>query len=431
MGGKAKFIFAVFLAFLSGWFARGYLLSPQSHLSEPQPFAHNKGSGAAESVSGYHQGDKPSPFSAPDKTLELNDSASAELVDSRKLLGSPLNASDKLALFQSLLNTHQFEDAIHFYAANEAVLALADIQQWRTALLQFLSLKLNNGETALFTELVDLWLQYDYSDIDVLLLMAKFNRVMAYYLEALQTYALASTYAYNLQKKMQVDEELQHFVLTRDAAYAKRSEWYELMNFYGQLMDLGLENAPRKFRYAELLLMHGDESTANFQLEALSLKPAWKSRVAKLRADWADNGDYQARQQIPAPGFESAIAMKPLGSHYLMEVVLNGDDNIELLVDTGASITMLTSDSFARLVRAGDWQDLGWRFFNTANGVARGRLMQVEHFQLGSYQLKDVAIAVQGGNLGDGVDGLLGMNVLNKFHFQINQDRHELMLTPR
>ncbi len=58
-------------------------------------------------------------------------------------------------------------------------------------------------------------------------------------------------------------------------------------------------------------------------------------------------------------------------------------------------------------------------------------MMQVERLQFGEYVLTDVRVAVQAADFGGDVEGLLGMNVLRQFRFQIDQDNHRLLLSPR
>jgi predicted aspartyl protease len=101
------------------------------------------------------------------------------------------------------------------------------------------------------------------------------------------------------------------------------------------------------------------------------------------------------------------------------------------MIDTGASITSLSQERFDVLSRDSHFEYLGWRLFNTAGGPARGTVYRASSLQLGAQALREVDIAVLDFQQGPGIDGLLGMNVLRHFHFEIDQDRDLLHLQQR
>ena len=63
--------------------------------------------------------------------------------------------------------------------------------------------------------------------------------------------------------------------------------------------------------------------------------------------------------------------------------------------------------------------------------MTRGEVYQAESIALGNTRLSAVEIAVLDYESPAGVDGLLGMNVLRNYRFQIDQDENVLYLRPR
>ena len=125
-----------------------------------------------------------------------------------------------------------------------------------------------------------------------------------------------------------------------------------------------------------------------------------------------------------------AVPLIRRGDHYLIETAFNDTEKVVLMIDTGASITSLSRTSFAGL--SGDQFELrGARMFNTANGVARGEVYRVGSISLGQALVEDVDVAILDYESPDGVDGLLGMNVLRNYRFEIDQDEALLYLRPR
>jgi predicted aspartyl protease len=55
----------------------------------------------------------------------------------------------------------------------------------------------------------------------------------------------------------------------------------------------------------------------------------------------------------------------------------------------------------------------------------------VDSIQLGEIKIPDLEIAVLDFELSDGLDGLLGMNVLRNYRFEIDQDKKLLYMSPR
>jgi clan AA aspartic protease (TIGR02281 family) len=125
-----------------------------------------------------------------------------------------------------------------------------------------------------------------------------------------------------------------------------------------------------------------------------------------------------------------AIPLTRRGDHFLVAAYINEVSQVILMIDTGASVTTLSSSSFAQI----DGTRLGYRgsqLFNTANGMTQGEVYQTESITLGNTRLSTVDIAVLDYESPTGVDGLLGMNILRNYRFQIDQDRNVLYLHPR
>lgn len=420
---NARVTLLVVLAFSAGWWIRGLTISTDT----PSPatvhtYTRETVEAAPEVVVVERPGYEARPASAVN-----NSSAST----TNKANAKTKSKIDKFERFRELLQQLKYAEAVQWYDDSQLSMAAKDSEKWQSYLTDFLAGKLNSGENQSFYELSSLWLQQHYNDIEVLLLVAQYNRNQGYFTEALQSYLQAQTYAYTEQQRKRVQDELQNYIYQRDADYSGRGDWQPLLNFYEQLFDLDIANDSQVFRYGELLLMQGRDKAAFVLLDELAQRsPGWQPKVAQLRAQFKRDGRYHAGS-TQSPGFQSALSMQPAGSHYLITISINDYSTHTLLLDTGASITMLNETAFYRASSGGGWKALGYSLFNTANGVVRGRMMQVEKLQIGEYVLEDVRVAVQDTDFGEGVEGLLGMNVLRHFQFQIDQDKHRLLMNPR
>lgn len=127
----------------------------------------------------------------------------------------------------------------------------------------------------------------------------------------------------------------------------------------------------------------------------------------------------------------SPLAEIPLivaGDQYLIEVLLDDRQKVILLIDTGASMTVVHPS-----VLTGLGYRLGGRSANfaTANGVVRAPLVTISSLSLGGRSVQPMvigALSIARGNSNHNIDGLLGMDFLKRFEFSIDQDAGVLNL---
>jgi clan AA aspartic protease (TIGR02281 family) len=199
------------------------------------------------------------------------------------------------------------------------------------------------------------------------------------------------------------------------------------LGFYQLLETVGLSTPAYRLGQALVCLELGDLSTARTLLQPLAEHPALAEEAAGLLARM----EPAPRAAPPAAAERVGIALQRRGGHHLVPVRLNDAVAVTLLIDTGASITSLSQERFNELSRDTFFEYRGWRIFNTAGGHVRGNIYRANTLRLGEQVLEDVDIAVLDFRQGSGVDGLLGMNVLRHYRFEIDQDRDVLTLQRR
>jgi aspartyl protease family protein len=105
---------------------------------------------------------------------------------------------------------------------------------------------------------------------------------------------------------------------------------------------------------------------------------------------------------------------------FVVDVEVNGITGV-FLIDTGASITSITSD-FARKtkINLGDAQDV---VLNGIGGVVKGKIAAVSAAKIGPFSVGNFDIAVLDAEAGPlAHDGLLGMNLLSRFKIMTDAD---------
>ena len=126
---------------------------------------------------------------------------------------------------------------------------------------------------------------------------------------------------------------------------------------------------------------------------------------------------------------ESPLEVIPLersGDQFLIQATVDDFIEVTLLIDTGASMTILAPGVLRRLGYSLNGPTVN---FSTANGVVRAPLVSISSFSLGSQRIAPMRIGALGLTRARGrVDGLLGMDFLSQFEFALDQDAQLLNL---
>lgn len=124
------------------------------------------------------------------------------------------------------------------------------------------------------------------------------------------------------------------------------------------------------------------------------------------------------------------VALLREGDQYRVNVeALN--QTADMVLDTGASTTAITTDLFNRLGGLGRLTFIGNFDVNTASGTINAPLVHIPSFLFAGYRFNDVSALVLPTNALPNADGLLGMNILGKFDFSISPQDSELTLKVR
>ncbi len=328
--------------------------------------------------------------------------------------------------FRQLLASQDFEEATLLFEQAE----IADERQFqslRATLLAYLQAALEQGQDAQLVALVDAYLSRYYDDTDVLMILAEYQRRQGYPDEAARTFQYAFTYAYQPAQLEKVTALFQSLVEKTDATFSQRQQWIELLGFYQLLESVDLSQPGFRLRQAVAYLELEDFASARELLTPLVADVEWSGKADELLAI-VNTLSGEAPEQSAVAG---SVPLQRRGSHYLIKVGLNRVSQVSLMIDTGASITSLSQSSFDALSPYSEFHYLGSRLFNTANGITQGAIYQADQLSLGGYVLRDVKLAVLDFQPNQGIDGLLGMNVLQHFRFEIDQDRQVIHLQKR
>ena len=195
------------------------------------------------------------------------------------------------------------------------------------------------------------------------------------------------------------------------------------LNSTDQTLTLKLAEAyarQQKFTLMEDVLANLSTSNAG----ARSLRQRFLPGQAPGLQDTAESPTATAQTPV------TRLALTRYGDQYIANAeMLNRP--AALLLDTGASSTAISFELYKALRRFNQVDVIGLFDVRTAGGPIRSPLVRIESMTLGPFKLSNIGVFVMPEDALQQADGLLGMNVLKQFHFQLDQTTAELLLTPR
>lgn len=164
---------------------------------------------------------------------------------------------------------------------------------------------------------------------------------------------------------------------------------------------------------AEMYKWVDDEGRVNFTDNLFNVPQQYLSQVSTYGKIY-DKGD-------------SDIPLKKTELGYMVEVVLNGIHKMKLILDTGATATVVSPSALAAAGIAVDEKTI--IKVRTAGGEATAKLAHVNSLSVGPFKQGPLRIIAHDAVAGS--DGLLGMDFLGAYRFEILTIGPSLRLTPQ
>lgn len=430
MNSSALIAVAFVVGLTAGWLARSWVDPAGAGI------ANNELAGTLNTKTLQTSAQTPSSQSATPVPGSSNDNTVATATSQQPGTQRNLPAQDSgnsrvLTRFMQLLRDRLYFDAMDLY--QDQAQSGGSTARLKQSILNELRLLLDTRSNSDFSSLIENYLSIYYDDIDVLLLLSEFNKTSGSQLEAVDGYLLAKTYAYTDADQSKVDDHFNNFVNEMDSFYTRQENWWPLMNLYSHIETSGLMTSAYEYQQAIAHLRSGDEVFATDKLTQL-LNDSVVGESAAIALNSLTGGVEIAMPEIQdEPGLQSAdvdsIALDKRGNQYFVTLTDNGQSDVDLLIDTGASMTVISSAAFNGFNASGYATEQERRVFQTAGGVVMGTVFLVPELRLGPYVLQNTQVAVIDMDSDRDIDGLLGMNILGQFRFQIDQDNARLLLS--
>jgi clan AA aspartic protease (TIGR02281 family) len=280
------------------------------------------------------------------------------------------------------------------------------------------------AETLLQRMLVAAW-----RDVDARALLARAFVGLGDRQAAIDQLYQAKGYAADASTQAQLTRRIRILAGAEAKALHERDDPAGLLAFYQHLTQLEPDHAPYFIGLAESQLMLGDTAAALRSLQLVVQDPDHGPRAVAMLAELQQPNAGEEVATAAEPAAEVAgIPLQRRGNHYLVTAQPDTGHSLALLIDTGASMTVITPSALQR--HGIRYQDTGRTgLFNTANGRVSAPVYRIDRLTVGDWEVRELDIgALELGRHTD-IDGLLGMNFLQHFQFFIDQNRSRLRLS--
>lgn len=328
-----------------------------------------------------------------------------------------------------LLQDGAYAAAVERYESLQALADEVGMQQSREAILSYVQQRIQAQDFAAATQLLQGFLLASYRDADARLLLAEVYYGQQDYQAAIEQLYKARGDAFRPEMLARITRRIRLVVNAQAELFRKSEDTGALLDLFQNLTQQEPDYAAYFVELAIAQLALDDREAARRSLELVMYDAGVGEQAQAMLLTLQ-----QAATVMPDPN-SSAVATEvagiPLtrrGQHFLVDVHPGDDGRLRLLIDTGASMTIVTPAALQQQGVA--YRDTGrTRVFNTANGPVRASIYVVEMLSVGDWYIRDLEVGVlELGGQAD-MDGLLGMNFLSHFRFFIDQNESLLRLS--
>lgn len=335
----------------------------------------------------------------------------------------PTDLLDSITL---LLQRNAYVEVIERYESLQASTDHSLIQQARTKILEHAQQQLKALNFIAAMQLLQNFLLASYRDSDARMLLAEAYLGQKDYLAAIEQLYELRGIAFRPEMLARIKQRIQQVVYKQAELYRKNGDNTGLLVLFQNLTQKEPDHASWFIELAIAQLALDDTEAAQYSLALVLSDPyvGEQAQVMLAKLQPKTSTDLSADTMSQTTDI-TGIPLSRMGQSFLVEASSGNNNNLQLLIDTGASITIVTPEVLQQ--QGIHYEDTGnTRVFNTANGAVRAPVYMLDSLTVGDWRVEQVEVGVLELK---GMDGLLGMNFLKHFRFFIDQHASMLRLS--
>lgn len=330
--------------------------------------------------------------------------------------GHPVNTLSPVQKSESVL-AHPHSAESNFGQETKKQTLISQTETW-----------LESRQFDLARDFIQRYLQQNPQDVDFLLLEAQLidkttpvSDVLAHYYDLLD-------YPLNDPQRIFVQQRIDALTTDNINKLKSISAWDILATFLEPLWQFDPDNKSIILTLSESYARLESETLMEYVLASLLPDDPEAIRIRNLLSRATPTETPQPHVAEEINGKATGIPLVKQGDHYLVNTSVE-QKRVRLMIDTGATTTVLTQSAFAKLYRNSQSPDfIGQYQVNTAGGRVTAPVFRLSSLSIENYVVQNIAVVVLPMESFEQADGLLGMNYLREFNFWIDQREAQLFL---
>jgi clan AA aspartic protease (TIGR02281 family) len=356
---------------------------------------------------------------APIKSIDSDQSAT----------GFTSTASSYVGDIVSLLQHYEFEAAVERYESLQVQLGDEVAAEARAQILSHVRQLIAESRFGLAEQLLQRFLVAAYRDVEARILLAEVYLGEQDFHAAIDQLYEVRGYAYRPVMLQRISNRIRSMVTELASSLKHNNDQNALLTLYQHLTQLEPGYAPWFIGLAASQLALDDKEAARRSLLLISedtdVGAQAQSMLSEITIALVEMHNTEPQASITGV---VGIPLHRSGNHFIVDARSAHGRSMRLLIDTGASLTILTTDVLEQ--RGIGYQNTGrYGVFNTANGPVRAPIYKLDSLSVGDWQVNQLEVGVLDFSGGSNIDGLLGMNFLRHFQFFIDQNEALLRLS--
>ena len=269
-------------------------------------------------------------------------------------------------------------------------------------------------------QLIGAYLDSNAYDAEVLVLQAQLHNIVGRHLEALGNAYEAKIYGDRSIEEETIDQLINKILYEYETQLIDKKEWDSLVSLYSLVVEKDYSERQSSYYYklAQAQFKLGDYHTALASLSQIIGHPLWNRKAQYFQ---------QTIEKFIEGDGSIAIPVKRVDPHkFLVIATINDSIEAELLIDTGASLSILRQNFIDEVeLPIKDEEPLT---LTTVSDIVEARTVKLDSFGINEIKFADMSVGVT--EMPDDFipDGLLGMDFLSKFEFNLDQEALTLYL---
>ncbi|WP_299075166.1 TIGR02281 family clan AA aspartic protease [uncultured Paraglaciecola sp.] len=270
------------------------------------------------------------------------------------------------------------------------------------------------------------YLQQHPQDMDFLLLEAKLKVETGLLSDAIAHYYDLLRAPMTAAQQGEIQLQIQQLSQTTIEQLRRSYSWDILAQFVEPLLQLEPNNRLYILSLAQAYAELFHPGLVENILGALEANDPDAQSIRKIilaqQSSPDNNEDAPQETSELASNIGRPIQLKKYGDQYVIDANLSSNP-VSLLIDTGASVTAISTHYFENLSNRYKINYMGSFNMNTAAGRIMARMYQFRELAIGHVTVKNLPVVILPMENMENADGLLGMNFLREFDFKIDQNK--------